>query len=724
MSKQKLSKQPIYKNPNQPVEKRVNDLIKRMTLEEKVMQLSALIDKDILDNMEFSLEKARKSLKHGIGELSMLLRGFYPKDGVKIANEIQKFLVENTRLGIPAIIHDECLHGCMARNSTSFPQSIALACSWDPELVEQVASVIGKETRARGIQHALTPTINIARDVRCGRTEETYGEDPYLTSRMGVAWVKGFQSQGLVATIKHFAANFSADGGRDSNEIHFSERILREIYFPAFKECICNANALSVMAAYNSIDGIPCSCNKWLLTDILRKEWGFKGFVVSDYMSINGVYERHKVAETPSEAAKKCISAGLDVELPFFDYYKHLIKLVKDKKLSIKIIDESVKRVLRVKFLLGLFENPYTDENHAEKIVNCAEHRQLALEVARKCIVLLKNTEGILPLSKNLKRIAVIGPNANSLQLGGYSAIVDKVVSPLEGIKNKLKNTEILYAQGCGLKDKSRDGFASALNIAKQSEVAILVMGNSSGWSDEYNTEGEDRDRCNLDLPGVQEDLINEVSATGIPVIVVLINGSAVTMTNWIDNVKSVVEAWYPGEEGGNAIADILFGDYNPSGKLVITFPKFSGQLPLYYNYKPSGRRTDYVDLRGEQTLFPFGYGLSYTQFEYSNLKIKPSKIKKTGKVEISVDVTNTGKFDGDEVVMLFIRDIVSSIARPIKELKGFKRITLKSGEKKTVKFLLGFDELSFLDEKLRPVVEPGIFKVMISDLTGEFEVI
>jgi len=772
LNKQSSAGKLVYLDSTQPVDKRVEDLLGRMTLEEKISQLKArwhlgkifselfgsLSDKrKKLESLFYKIISEKRDIseaisthfwrkrykeivvekeKYSVGQLSCTLRPFSPKESAELANKIQKFALEETRLGIPVIVHDECLHGCMAKGSSIFPQSIALASSWDPDLMKEVATAIGKETRARGIHQCLSPTINMARDPRCGRTEETYGEDPCLTSLMAISFVKGVQSQKVAATPKHFAANFVGDGGRDSNEVHLSERILREIYFPAFKACIQKTNALSVMAAYNSLDGVPCSSNRWLLTDILKGEWGFKGFVVSDYDAVLGLYalnwptsERgvtttsHKVAKTKTEAAKKAIEAGLDMELPESDCFEELSRLVKEGELSEEVIDEATRRILRVKFWLGLFEEPYVDPENAEKICGCEEHRKLALKAASQAIILLKN-DGILPLSRDLKSIAVIGPNADEVRVGGYSGYGVGVVTPLEGIKNKIsKNTEVYFAEGCKLTGSSKEGFKEAIKIAKKFNVAILFVGNSE------ETEGESKDRCNLDLPGVQEELIKEIYNTGTPVVVVLINGSAITMTKWINKVQAVVEAWYPGEEGGNAIGDVLFGDYNPAGRLPITFPKTTGQLPLYYNPKPTGRGYDYVDLRGKQPLFPFGYGLSYTEFEYSNLKINPEKITLQEKVNISADVKNVGKYKGNEVIQWYINDTVATVARPLKELKGFKRIVLEPDEKKTVNLTLIPQDLAFYDINMDLVVEPGIFEVMIGSssedirLKGSFEV-
>lgn len=755
-----MQKKEAYLDSDMPIEERVEDLLSRMTLEEKIGQLKARMlmgwrmfleameglsqdqqrrfmrvfwrmssqERDIMEAMTVNyvrkhwkevIEKEEKT----IGMLSLVLRSFSPKEGVQLANQILKLFLEESRLGIPVMIHDECLHGCVAKGSAIFPQSIALASTWNPSLMEEVAVAIGRETRARGIHQCLSPTINIARDPRCGRTEETYGEDPYLASLMAVAFVKGVQSQKVVTTPKHYVANFVGDGGRDSHEIHFSERILREIYFPAFRASVEKANALSIMSAYNSLDGDPCSCSKWLLTDILRGEWGFNGFVVSDYGSVEGIHALHRVAETKAEAGKKALETGMDMELPEADCFEELAGLVNDGTLSEKVVDEAVRRVLRVKFWLGLFDDPYADPECAEKICDCEEHRTLALKAAREGIVLLKN-DGTLPFSKNLKSVAIVGPSAGKMRLGGYTGYGVRVVSPLEGVRGKVsKETRVFFAEGCTLTGTSKEGLEQARKMAKRSDVAVLFVGNS------VETEGEGRDRSNLDLPGVQEDLITEMCGTGTPVVVVLTNGSAVTLTKWLDDANAVVEAWYPGEEGGNAIADVLFGDCNPGGKLPITFPKTTGQLPLYYNYKPTGRGYDYVDLRGKQPLFPFGHGLSYTEFEYSNLKIDPEETSPEGKVDVSVGVKNAGKYKGDEVVQLYIHDTVATIAKPVKELKGFKRITLQSGEEKTVNFSLGPEDLTSYDVNMNLVVEPGVFEVMIGSssedirLQGSFEV-
>jgi len=824
-----------FEDPKLPVEKRVEDLLKRMTIEEKIAQLRS----------------GREILKEGIGNLSFVTRHLPPKEGAEKANEFQIKLIEGTRLGIPAIIHDECLHGCVAKFSTSFPQAIGLAATWDPELLYKVSKAVARETRSRGIHQCLSPVVNIIRDVRAGRTEESYGEDPYLTSVMGAAYCRAMAEEGVIATPKHFAANFVGDGGRDSNEIHFSERILREVFFPGFKACI-KAGALSLMAAYNSIDGIPCSSNKWLLTGVLRDEWGFQGFVVSDYGSVAGIFNKHCVAGSLEEAAKLALEAGLDVELPeTYVFGEPLLKAFEKGLVSEEVLNEAVRRVLRVKFLIGLFDNPFVNPEDAERLCNCEEHVQLALQAARESIVLLKNDNGVLPLDREkLKSIAVLGPASNRVKLGGYSTIPKKAITPLEAIKNSVKPGTIVYfaegpfgigkyipisskflipasGEGHGLTGEYYDNMSlsgkpvltrvdAQVNfywgmgspdpalpsdnfsvrwtgrlVAPKSGTYEIALATDDGvrfwldgkllvdsWHDRGFTvdsvtveleggkqydikieyyehlyeaaacllwdyideptaesyipeieeavklaeesdvaivfaeimEGEGKDRALLDLPRSQELLIDKVVKTGTLTIVVLMTGSAVT-GDWIRNVPAVIQAWYPGQEGGKAIAEVLFGDYNPGGRLPFTWPRHVGQVPLYYNYKPTGRGYDYVDMPGKP-LFPFGHGLSYTRFEYSNLKINARSGE--GPFEISCDVTNTGSREGDEVVQLYVQDPVASVARPVKELKGFQRVRLKPGETKKIIFNLTADDLAFLDANMRRTVEPGEFKIMV----------
>ncbi len=720
-----MNKQPVYKNAGKPEEVRVRDLMKRMTLQEKIGQLcsttpiSQLMTDDYTDDRALASGKAL--VDRGIGQIGVVVRHAEPAAGARIANELQRYAREETRLGIPVLIQDECVHGCKANGSTMFPMSIGLAAAWDTGLMERVVEVIGREVKARGINQCYSPTLNIGRDVRCGRTEETFGEDPYLVTRMGVAFVKTLQRHGLAATPKHFVANFVGDGGRDSHPMHISERLLREIYFPAFRAAVEEAKAMSLMISHTAIDGIPCANNKWLMQEIIRDEWGFDGFIVPDNTDVQKNVTVHAQCETFAESCKRCIEAGLDTDMSWTPpeailcYIDHLPKLVKTGKVSLKSIDACVARVLRIKFRLGLFDNPYVDEG-AARMTQSPDHRAVARESARAGMVLLKN-EGLLPFTGKTRRIAVIGPSAKKARLGGYTCANPNSVSPFDGIKNRLGDAgEVWFAEGCKLTSTSKRGFDKAVAAARHADAVVVCVGNSSDKviGQPETTEGERHDRCNLDLPGVQEDLILELARVNRNIVVVLQNGSAITMMRWLPHVKAVLEAWYPGAEGGHAIADILFGDYNPAGRLPITFPRFSGQLPLYYNPRPHGRVPDYCDMRGKQALFEFGYGLSYTTFTYRDLRVSVSGAGRRIKVRIACNVTNSGRRAGDEVVQLYIRDVYSSVTRPILELKRFERISLKRGETGRVTFTLGFDDLMHLDPKLKPVLEPGDFKIMV----------
>jgi len=717
---------PPYKNPKLPIARRVADLLRRMTLEEKAGQLVSTcpISQLRLDDYtdEQAIENGKRMIDRGIGQMGVAVRHATPAMSPRIANALQRYALEESRLGIPLLIQDECVHGCKAHGSTMFPQSIGMAATWNPELMERVVHVIGRETRARGLNQCFSPTLNLGRDPRCGRVEETYGEDPYLAARMGVAFIKTLQSYGVVATPKHFAANFVGDGGRDSHPVHFSERLLREIFFPAFKAAVQEAGTHSMMIAHTAIDGIPCSNNRWLMTDIVRKEWGFKGFIVPDNTDVQKNFAVHSQAESYEQSTKWCIEAGLDTDLswpppdPRLCYLDWLPKLVRSGKVKRRFLDAAVARVLRIKFLLGLFENPYVDETIAPAITQCPEHRAMALEAALQSFVLLKNG-GALPLSAAVRKIGVIGPSADKARLGGYTCADARAVTPIEGLRARAPaGVEILHAEGCKLVDPSREGFAEAVRIAAASDVVLMFMGNSSDKiiGQPETTEGERHDRHNLDLPGVQEDLILEVAKANPNVVVVLQNGSAVTMRRWIDSVNAVLEIWYAGAECGNAVAKVVFGDYNPGGRLPITFPRHSGQLPLYYNPRPHGRVADYCDCRGKLEQFEFGFGLSYTTFEYTDLAVRKQGSGKGLKVRVTCAVKNTGARAGDEVVQLYLRDVFSRITRPIKELKRFERITLAPGETKKVSFTLVWDDFAFLDERLKPTLEPGDFKLMI----------
>jgi len=728
------------------LENRVRDLVKKMSIEEKVAQLGSIPVSELLEDGRFSREKASMLIGKGIGQITRLAGSREsPRDPTKIAmvaNEIQRFLIEETRLGIPAIIHEECLSGLMAYGATTFPQAIGLASTWDPELVQSVASVIRRQMRAIGAHQGLAPVLDVARDPRWGRTEETLGEDQYLVASIGVAYIKGLQgddlSFGVVATPKHFAAHGFPEGGRNCAPVHVSPRELLEVFLFPFKAAIREAEAYSLMNAYHDIDGVPCAASRELLTEILRFRWGFKGYVVSDYGAIEMLKTFHHVAANEMEAAVQALEAGIDIELPRIKCYgEPLLKAVKEGIISETIIDEAVSRVLRVKFLLGLFTNPYVKVEEAARAFDTPEDRALALRAARESIILLKN-DGVLPLKKDLKSIAVIGPNADTTRglLGDYSYTVHlncevdaiKIVSILEAIKSKVSpQTEVYFARGCDIYEPSKEGFKEALEAASRAEVIVAVMGERSGIFRLPAVTGEGRDQTSLSLPGVQEELLRALGDLGKPLIVVLVNGRPMAVKWAAEKASAIIEAWFPGEEGGNAVADVLFGDYNPGGKLPISIPQDTGQIPVYYSRRASSFR-DYVFMSAKP-LFPFGHGLSYTQFEYSLLKIEPEKIGSAGSVTISFDVKNVGRFKGDEVAQLYIRDPIASVSRPIKELKGFKRITLEPGEKKRVTFTLSTDQLAFYDRHMRLIVEPGLYEVMVGSssedirLTGSFEV-
>jgi len=710
-------------------EKRVKELLKRMTLEEKIAQLGSIPIQDLLTERKFSPEKARKLLANGIGQITRVAGGtdLEPKEVAELVNTIQKFLIENSRLGIPAIVHEECLSGFMAKGTTSFPQAIGLASTWEPSLVQKMTSVIRKEMRAMGAHQGLSPVLDVVRDPRWGRVEETFGEDHYLVASMGVAYIKGLQGDdlknGIIATAKHFAGHGFSEGGRNCAPVHLGPREFREVFLFPFEVAVKVAKVESVMNAYHDADGVPCAASRELLTKILREEWGFRGIVVSDYWAIKMLHTFHYTAADKKEAGKQALEAGIDVELPNTECYgEPLLQAVQEGLVSESTVDQTVSRVLRAKIILGLLENPYVQPENISSIINTTEHRNIAREIARKSIVLLKNEGYLLPLKRDIKSITIIGPNAASTRnlLGDYSYTAHlscekdavPIVSILEGIKSKLpQGVKINYAQGCDISGTSTEGFSEAIKAAKNSEVAIVVVGDKAGLSPS-DTSGEGRDRAELGLPGVQEELVKAVYQTGKNTVVVLINGRPLSV-EWIaENIPAIVEAWLPGEEGGNAVADVLFGDYNPGGKLPVTLPRSAGQLPINYNRKPSSHK-DYVFTKGSP-LFPFGHGLSYAQFQYSDLKISPPKVGSAGEITISFKVKNVSERDGDEVTQLYIRDVVASVTRPTKELKGYQRITLKAGEEKIVTFKLSVEQLAFYNQDVKLVVEPGIFEIMI----------
>lgn len=762
----------IYRDANANIEARVDDLISRMTLDEKLAQLGSIFASPLIEDGKFSHEEAGKFLGKGIGQVSAAARssGMTPDNLAKFTNEVQKYLRENTRFGIPAIVHEECLNGFRAKGATIFPQNIGLASTWDTKLIGKITDVIRQQMRAAGVHQGLAPVADIARDPRWGRIEETFGEDPYLAAGMTVAYVKGLQgddtSRGVVATLKHFAGYGLPEGGMNCAPAHIPPRLFREVYLHSFEKAVKEGGVLSVMNAYHEIDGIPCGASVELLTYILRGEWGFEGIVVSDYYAIGQLQSIHKVCEDNAEAAALALTAGIDIELPKFEYYAGPLKEQVEKgKVPISFVDRAVTRLLRLKFKLGLFEDPFTKPEETVKVIDTPEQRQLAFDAARKSIILLKNETGLLPLDKNIKALAVIGPSADSQRnlMGDYTypsaedfgAIIggpgegtvkdegDKkpntdevetpeVISILKGIKEKAAaDTKILYAKGCEVTGTSEESIAEAVEAAQAADVVVIAVGDRSGLGIDC-TCGEMRDSSELRLPGVQEKLVKAVCETGVPVVLVLVSGRPYVLGELTTKIPAIVAAWLPGEEGGRAVADVLFGDYNPGGKLPVSFPERVGQIPVYYSHKPSGGKAfiwgNYAD-GGTKPLFEFGHGLSYTTFEFSNLEIKPDKISSQGAAIIRLEVENTGDRAGDEVVQLYINDIVASVTRPVKELKGFERIYLQPGEQRTVEFRLPMESLAFYDKKMECNVEPGIFKVMVGEssgdilLEGEFEV-
>lgn len=735
-----------YKNANLPVEERVADLIPRMTLEEKVAQLTStmpmlgfgsdaetsFIDKD----GKFVSERASKFLEHGIGQISRPGMSRGPREMAEFTNTVQKWIIENTRLGIPVMFHEEALHGLATTKATSFPQAIALSSTWNPDLVNEVFTVTALEVRSRGAQQVLSPVLDIVRDPRWGRTEETYGEDPYLASRMGVAAITGFQGNSaiidkshVIATGKHFAVHGQPENGTNVGPGNYSERIIREQFLKPFEVAVKEANLQSIMPSYNEIDGLPSHANKELLEGILRQEWGFKGHIVSDYYGIKELKEKHSVASSKEDAARQAIEAGVDIELPYAETYDVLVDLVKKGVISEESIDKCAARILRSKFITGLFDDPYVDPDYAEEVYKNPAHKALALRAAKEAIILLKNEGNILPLSKKkYKKIAVIGPNAKGVHIGNYSGTPEGGISILKGIEDKAGPGQIvMYAEGCKITETDPTAFTfeepklgdpiknarrikEALKVAKKADVIILALGGNEFTSREAWI-GHLGDRDSLELLGNQNELVTEMLKLKKPIIVFLIHGRPNSINYIAENVPAILEGWYLGQEGGRAVADVIFGDYNPGGKLTLSVPRSVGQLPVFYNYKPTARR-GYVDSTTEP-LYPFGWGLSYTTFKYDKLTLSPNKIGTQGKTKVTVDVTNTGKLKGDEVVQLYIRDEVSSITRPVKELKGFKRIALDPGETKTVKFTIGYEEFSFLNRDMKRVVEPGMFKIM-----------
>lgn len=732
-----------YRHPNLPTAQRVADLLGRMTLDEKLAQMTIYGFPG--DNPQESeegpvdIDLLRRAWPDGVGGIGRV--GLYRSGqaAAEATRAVQEFALHQTRLGIPILIIDEALHGLMGWHATSFPQAIGLAATWNPMLVEQIFTAAAAEMRARGSHWALSPVLDLARDPRWGRTEETYGEDPHLAAMMGRAAIWGLQGRAapiapdrVLATAKHFAVHGQPEGGTNCAPANYAEREIREIFLRPFQTAVQQAHVATIMASYNEINGIPVHKNRWLLQDVLRQEWGFTGLVISDGGGIRDLERLHHVAADRADAARQALETGIEYELD--DCFALLKEQVTAGLVDESLIDSAVSRILRIKFDMGLFENPYPTPETPDR----QAHHALALEAARQTLTLLKNepvTNGqpLLPLDPAaLRRVAVIGPNAAKVHQGGYSVQAEVGVSVLDGIRQYLDGqVEVFYAEGCRI---TQDGggwqswwrdevqlpdpaeetarLEEATALAQTADVAILVLGENEavcreGWSHEHLG-----DRDSLDLPGNQEALLQAVVATGVPVVLLLINGRPLSIQWAAEHIPAIVACWYVGQAGGTAVADMLFGATNPGGKLPITFPRSVGQLPAFYNHKPSARR-GYL-FNSNRPLFPFGHGLSYTTFSYSDLHIEPALPAPDESVTVRVTVTNTGQRAGDEVVQLYLRDCVSSLTRPVQELKGFQRLSLPPGESQVVTFTLEPAALAFLDETMAWVVEPGDFELLV----------
>ena len=746
---------PAYKDPSFSIDVRLSDLLSRMTLEEKVGQLLCPLGWEMYEihgSEVHPSEKFKQLIKErNVGMLwatyradpwtkKTIANGLNPELAAKAGNALQKYVMENTRLGIPMFLAEEAPHGHMAIGATVFPTGIGMAATWSPELVKEVGQVIAKEIRSQGGHISYGPVLDLTRDPRWSRVEETFGEDPVLSGILGASMVDGLgggnlsQKYATIATLKHFLAYAVPEGGQNGNYASVGIRDLHQNFLPPFRKAI-DAGALSVMTSYNSIDGIPCTSNHYLLTQLLRNEWKFRGFVVSDLYSIEGIHESHFVAPTKENAAIQSVMAGVDVDLGG-DAYTNLCHAVQSGQMDKAVIDTAVCRVLRMKFEMGLFEHPYVDPKIAAKTVRRKEHIELARKIAQSSITLLKNENSILPLSKMINKVAVIGPNADNRynMLGDYTAPQEdsNVKTVLDGIITKLSPSRVEYVRGCAIRDTTVNEIEQAIEAARRSEVVIVVVGGSSArdFKTSYKETGaavaeegsvsdmecgEGFDRASLSLLGRQQELLESLQKTGKPLIVVYIEGRPLEK-NWASEyADALLTAYYPGQEGGNAIADVLFGDYNPSGRLPISVPRSVGQIPVYYNQK-APRNHDYVEV-SSSPLYSFGYGMSYTTFEYSDLQV----VQKSARCfEVSFKVKNTGKYDGEEVSQLYMRDEYASVVQPMKQLKHFERFHLKKGEEKKVTFVLTEEDFFLVNYTLKKVVESGNFHLMIGAASND----
>ncbi|MBN2281094.1 MAG: glycoside hydrolase family 3 C-terminal domain-containing protein [Candidatus Marinimicrobia bacterium] len=754
----KNGKMDVYENPDAAIDDRINDLLSQMNLEEKTCQTATLYGFGrVLEDELPTKEWKNRVWKDGIANIDEHLNGLdrpYTKTQyswpasthAEAINQVQKFFIEETRLGIPVDFTNEGIRGICNEGGTSFPAQIGVGSTWDVDLVTKIGEITGKEGRVLGYTNIYSPILDLARDPRWGRTVECYGEDPFHVGELGLAQIIALQKQGVVSTPKHFAVYSVPKGGRDGDartDPHITEREMETLYLAPFKKAFVEGNALGTMASYNDYNGIPVIANSDFLIRRLRKEWGFQGYVVSDSRAVEFVYEKHHVAENQKDAVRQVVLGGLNVRTRFSppeDYILPLRELVKEGIISKEMLDERVVDVLRVKFWLGLFDNPYIeDPKSADKIVNNSEYEKISYEASQKSIVLLKNENKTLPLRKDIKSILVTGPNANAKKssISRYGPSMVKVTSILEGIRSKVSdNVEVKYTKGCDVVDANwpeseimpfeitadeQAEIDKAVKMAKTVDIAVVVLG------DDENIVGESKSRTSLDLPGYQRDLVKAIYETGTPTVVVLINGRPMTI-NWVDrNIPAIVEAWFPGKHGGTAVADVLFGDYNPGGKLPITFPKTVGQLPLNFPQKPGSAGGSENETRIKGMLFPFGHGLSYTSFAYSNLSISTDTENADVLAIISFDVKNVGDRVGDEIPQLYINDETSSVTTYEKNLRGFERINLAPGKSQTITFELKKDDLAIYNREMDFVVEPGTFKVMVGSssedirLEGEF---
>jgi beta-glucosidase len=756
-----------YRDPARSTDARVADLLGRMTLEEKIAQLGGVWVTELVRGDHFEPALAREKLRHGTGHVTRIgaSTGLGPRGNAELANAIQRVLVEETRLGIPAVIHEESTGGFCARGATQFPQAIGLASTWDPALLERVAGVIRTQMRAVGARHTLAPVLDVARDPRWGRVEETYGEDPYLCGALGTAYVRGLQTAdlagGVVCTGKHFLGYGLSEGGMNHAPVHLGPRELREVFAEPFAAAIRDAGLASVMNAYNSIDGLPCAGSHAILTELLRDELGFAGVVVADYFAVMLLRLAHRTAADKAEAARQALTAGLDVELPALDCYAELIVLVRDGRVDAALVDRAVARALAQKIRLGLLEHPYIDAGLAPSVFDTAEQRALARQAAAQSICLLTN-DGVLPLRDGLRRIAVVGPAADDPRLlqgdyhypahleiiylgaegqsatareadrsflpeagGAFAAGPHYVphVTPLAALRAALPAAAVTHEPGCDVLDDDASGIPAAVEAVRAAELGVVCVGGRSGLT-KACTVGEARDATDLGLTGAQQELVEAVVASGTPTVVVVIGGRVFALPWIAAHASALVMAWLPGEEGGNAIADVLRGTTAPSGRLPVSLPRAVGQVPVYYRHRAGGGRAafhgDYAD--GATTpLFPFGHGLSYTTFAYEHLRLAAGTTHDP--LDVTVDVVNTGGRRGDEVVQLYVRDEVASVARPERQLVGFARVGLAPGERRTVRFRVHPSRLAFYDPDMRFVVEPGTLDVMVGASAADVRV-